>query len=157
MEQPAERDPNRDCLTISQLIVFNCTSRERKAWGPNHTRENECPVLINTSLKIHGFTRDKSLLDAFFKLALWISYDRLLLVSSDIANKVIARYESNDVVCPSKLRKGLFTTAAVDNIDHNPSSTSAQDSFHGTAILLVQHPTVHENGESREIDLFHSL
>lgn len=58
------------------------------------------------------------------------------------------------MVCPSKLRKGLFTTAAVDNIDHNPSSTSAQDSFHGTAISLVQHPTTQESGESRGVDSF---
>ena len=35
---------------------------------------------------------------------------------------------------------GLFTTAAVDIIDHNPSSTSAHDSFHGTVISLFQHP-----------------
>lgn len=44
------------------------------------------------------------------------------------------------VVCPPQLRGGVFTTAAVDNIDHNPSSTSAYDSFHGTGISLFQHP-----------------
>ena len=32
------------------------------------------------------------------------------------------------------------STAAVDNIDHNPSSTTATQSFHGTAISLMQHP-----------------
>ena len=32
-----------------------------------------------------------------------------------------------------------FTTAAVDNIDHNLSSTSTNDSFHGTGISLFQH------------------
>ena len=75
-------------------------------------------------------------------------------VSSDIANSVIARYEREDVVCPPKLRKGLFTTAAVDNIDHNPSSTSSHDSFHGTAISLVQHPTTQKKGECPEAHLF---
>ena len=43
----------------------------------------------------------------------------------------------------------MFTTAAVDNIDHNPSSTTSSDSFHGTAISLVQHPTVEETGIDR--------
>ena len=38
------------------------------------------------------------------------------------------------------LRVGHFTTAAGDNIDHNPSSSSAHDCFHGTAISLFQHP-----------------
>ena len=40
----------------------------------------------------------------------------------------------------SVLLNGLFTTAAIDNIDHNPSSTSSHDSFHGTGISLFQHP-----------------
>lgn len=35
----------------------------------------------------------------------------------------------------------LFTTAAVDNIDYNPSSTTAKTSFHGTGISLIQHPS----------------
>lgn len=33
----------------------------------------------------------------------------------------------------------------MDNIDHNPSSTTSEASFHGTAISLIQHPTI--NGE----------
>lgn len=51
-----------------------------------------------------------------------ISYDRLLTITTDITNTVIERYESDGVVCPTKLRRELFTTAAVDNIDHNTSS-----------------------------------
>ena len=57
-------------------------------------------------------------------------------------------------MCPSKLRGELFTTAAVDNIDHNPSSTSSQSSFHGTAISLVQHPCNGELGTPRDTDVF---
>ena len=44
-------------------------------------------------------------------------------------------------MCPPKMRSGLFTTGAVDNIDHNPSSVTAKDSFHGTGISLMQHPS----------------
>ena len=40
----------------------------------------------------------------------------------------------------------LFTTAAVDNIDHNPTSRTAQDSFHGTGISLFQHPSAENPG-----------
>ena len=82
------------------------------------------------------------------------SYDRLLSISSDITNSVIDRYDRDGVVCPSKLRDGIFTTAAVDNIDHNPSSTSAHDSFHGTAISLVQHPTTEKPGTDRATNVF---
>ena len=31
--------------------------------------------------------------------------------------------------------------AVVDNIDHDPSSTTATGSFHGTSISLIQHTT----------------
>lgn len=48
----------------------------------------------------------------------------------------------------------VFTTAAVDNIDHNPSSSTAKGSFHGTAISLFQHPDYEGDGEKMEqIDL----
>ena len=54
------------------------------------------------------------------------------------------------MVCPANLRSGLFTTSAIDNIDHNPSATSAHDSFHGTGISLFQHPTTDYEGVSRD-------
>jgi len=43
------------------------------------------------------------------------------------------------VACPPNLKVGLFTTSGVDNINYNPRSTSAHDSFHGTGISLFQH------------------
>ena len=36
---------------------------------------------------------------------------------------MVELYSSEGLICLSVLRKGLFTTAAVDNIDHKPSST----------------------------------
>ena len=63
-------------------------------------------------------------------------------------NIIIGRYDRDGVACPSKLRHDI------DNIDHNPSSTSAHDSFHGTAISLVQHPTNEKPGTDRATDVF---
>ena len=131
------------CLTIVQLLVFNSISRIRDKSGSStrhthHVRNRECPLPIYTALKIHGTTRDKSLIETLYRLGMCISYDRLLSISTYITNSVIDMYDKDGVICPSKLRGGIFTTAALDNIDYNPSSTSAQDSFHGTAISLVQ-------------------
>ena len=50
------------------------------------------------------------------------------------------------MVCPVNLRKGLSSVGALDNLDHNPSSTTAQGSFHGTEISIIQFPT-EENQE----------
>ena len=53
------------------------------------------------------------------------------------------------IVCPSSLRKGFVTVGGVDNLDHNPSSTTAQSSFLGTAISITQFPTPDSVGDSR--------
>ena len=47
------------------------------------------------------------------------------------------------------LQKGLFTTAAMDNIDHNLTVTAATTSFHGTSVSVFQHLTKDDKGEER--------
>ena len=42
------------------------------------------------------------------------------------------------------LRTNLFTSGAIDNIDHDPSSNTAQSSFHGTSISIHQHCSLNE-------------
>ena len=75
-----------------------------------------------------------------------ISYDRVLRLPTDMGNTVCKMYELEDVVCPPTMRGNLFTTAAVDNIGHNPSSTTAKHSFHGTNISLSQHKMLQDDG-----------
>ena len=128
-------------LTISQLLSFNSCKQGRAGQTVRHRREKECPLPIYTALKIYGETRKRGLVDVMHKLGLCISYDWVMVISTDLANSVTAQFEQDGVVCPPKLRNDVFTTAGIDNIDHNPSSTTASDSFHGTAISLVQHPT----------------
>ena len=48
-------------------------------------------------------------------------------------------FKSDGVVFPTKFQHGLFTTGNLDNIDHDPTSSSAHTAFHGTAIALTQH------------------
>ena len=55
------------------------------------------------------------------------------------------------VVCPRKMRGKVFTTAAVDNIDHKPCATTSNDSFHGTAVSLIQHPSYTGEGVDQNI------
>ena len=97
----------------------------------------------------HAETRKKSLVNKFYRLGLCISYDRLMQISTDLGNKVSEQFEKDGLVCPLDLRKDLFTTGCVDNIDHDPSSRTAKDSFHGTAISITQHPTVDSQGVKR--------
>ena len=84
-----------------------------------------------------------------FHLGLSISYDRVLDISIDLAIAAAQQYESDEVVCPLILRKNIFTTAAVDNLDHNPSSATAHDAFHGTGISLFQNRATASDGIMR--------
>ena len=93
----------------------------------------------------------RTLVDTLFDLGLCISYQQVLDISTELGNKICYHYEAEQAVCPPKLKSHLFTTAAVDNIDHNPSSVSAQDSFHGTGISLFQHPDETCTGVKRKV------
>ena len=56
-------------------------------------------------------------------------------------------------MCPPKLRCGVHTSAAVDNLDYNPTSSTAKDSFHGTGISLIQHLSSESEGYDRGVQI----
>ena len=59
----------------------------------------------------------------------------------DFGTSVCNHFKTVGVVCPPYFQQNLFTVGAIDNPDHNPSSTTAQGSFHGTGISLFPFPT----------------
>ena len=54
------------------------------------------------------------------------------------------------------MRRDLFTIAVVDNIDHNPTSATAKDSFRGTVVTLMQHQTNTFSGIDENWDIVES-
>ena len=90
-------------------------------------------------LCIYSRTRNEKLVDILYEHGLSISYDRVLDIHNAIGDFVVERFVQNGVVCPLSMKRGVFTIAAVDNIDHNPTATSSKTSFHGTSISLFQH------------------
>ena len=104
-----------------------------------HNKDKETPLPIYLGLMIHATTRSRTIIDKLHSLGLSTPYNRTMHISTNLANSVCERYESEGLVCPLQLRKNVFTTAAMDNLDQNPSSTTAFDSFHGTAISLTRH------------------
>ena len=100
---------------------------------------------------LHAHTRNKELVDRLSHLGLSIPYDRVLQLSAQVGNNVCQQFHREQVVCPPKMRDEVFPTAAVDNIDHNPSATTSKDSFHGTGISLIQHSSYSGEGVNRSI------
>ena len=141
-EHVADGDEGRSSLSIAQLIAFDTVKRRSDKQGSQrNNRARETPLPIYVALKVHAETRKQGLVDDLHGLGLCISHDPTLAISNDVANSVCARFESEGIVCPLQAVNGVFTGAAVDNIDHNPSSSTSQVSFHGTAISLLQPPT----------------
>lgn len=158
IQDQMKNNTSQAALTISQLLQFNCIGRQRKGTTGKvrHTKERETPVPIYVGLSTHALTRKRELVDSLHKLGVSISYDRVLSISTDVGNAACRRFEEEGVLCPTKLRKELFTTAAIDNIDHNTSSTTAQNSFHGTGISLFQNVSSVECGiERNEVNIEH--
>ena len=61
------------------------------------------------------------------------------------------QYITEKVVRPPTMRGSLFTTTAIRDIDHKPISTTDKDSFHGTGIRVIQHPTTVSEGVHRGV------
>ena len=66
-----------------------------------------------------------------------------------LATAVAKRFKEDGCVAPVCLKKNLFLVGALDNLDHNPSSTTATSSFHGTGISVFQFPTERNSGQRR--------
>ncbi len=119
-----QRSPNQS----SRLHSYSCTHssvrrRESQATSAiRHNIERETPLPIYIGLMIHTKTRKRELVDDLYELGLSISYNRVLNILTELGNKVCHHYKMERA---ASLKGGLFTTGAVDNIDHDPSSTSA--------------------------------
>ena len=90
-------------------------------------------------------------MDRLSHLGMSISYSRVLEHSAQMRNTACRPFHREQLVCSPKMRSNVFTTSAIDNIDHNPSSTTTKGSSHGTAISLLQHPSFTGEGVDRII------
>ena len=68
-----------------------------------HNKDREDPVSIYVALKIHSDTRKRGIIDRLFGLGLCMLYDRVLGISSSVANAVIQQFEAEGAGCPPSL------------------------------------------------------
>ena len=78
----------------------------------------------------------------FVKEGICIGYKSLKSKVKQISNQLCSKYHQDGIICPPSLQTDLFTSAAIDNIDHDLSPATAKSSFHGTSISIFQHTTV---------------
>ena len=137
-------------VAIAQLLQYNCHAKYKEgAPTHRHSKDRETPFPVYIGLSVYTQTRQRTLVEKLNEHGISISYDRVLEISAQLGDATVSKYVEDGVVCPPVLRKGLFTTSAMDNIDHNPTATTATTSFHGTSISVFQHPTKESKGEER--------
>ena len=158
LEGPSIQDQSQAktsaALSISQLLKFNSVKHKRKqataqSFTVRHSIDHETPVPMYIGLMLHAHTGKRDLVDRLHHLGMSISYDHVLRLSAQMGSNACKQFHQDHVVCPPKLRSKVFTSAAVDNIDHNPTSTTSKEAFHGTGIFLIQHPTFKREGIDR--------
>ena len=66
------------------------------------------------------------------------SYFRVQGIQDNITRQLCHPYLDEGIVCPRNIEEGLFTVAAIDNVDYDPSSVTAKCSFHETSISVYQ-------------------
>ena len=71
-------------------------------------------------------------------LGLCAKYKRIIDIKEKITKQLCQQYHAEGVICPPSLEKGIFALAAIDNLDHNPLSSTANTAFYGTSISLFQ-------------------
>ena len=133
----------RGVLTAAQIAIYNF--RSRTVTG-EHRHIYTTPLVWYISFLLHNKYRYKELMNDLNKLGLCRAYTLMLEFSSSLGKAEITRYNEQNLVCPTKLKVGLVTTLAVDNIDQSTSSMTATSSLHGTAISITQHPSGFSDG-----------
>jgi hypothetical protein len=138
-------------LTVCETIFFNAKKRscKTKTGQTRHSASREPPLPLYVGLSIHSATRSKTLIEKLYQMGVSVSYDRVMEIEDSLATSLCERFKEDGCVSPACLRKGLFSVGALDNLDHNPSSTTSVSSFHGTGISIFQFPTESVPGESR--------
>ena len=144
---------NQAQLSICQLIIFNNLLRRKKqTLKTRHNKFREPPLPVYLGVFLHNKTRKRELVDTLFELGLSVSYDRVLEISTNVGTKICNYYDRLKIVCPPQLKRGVFTTFAVDNINHQTSATTAKSSFNGTGISVFQHGISEQSQPAMQIE-----
>ena len=125
-------DVSRAVLSLSQVIVFNSMKRGRSVTVKLYIKFGS----RDTASSIHRYSDSQQNKEMW---CCWYPFRKRFITllwqnPTDAVNNIIDLIEKDEVVYPTILQNGLFTTVNRDNIDHNPSSASAHSAFHCIAI-----------------------
>ena len=129
-DETLEAGQTQAALTVSQLLMFNSRKYgpqqdQEKQKKRHYAKNKEMPVPIYLGLKMHAETRKQDIVDCLYRLGLSISYDRVMAISTYIANSVCAKFAREQVVVPPGLTTDVFTVGM-----------TRHQQFHGVLSML---------------------
>ena len=104
-----------------------------------HSKANQPPLPVKAGLMIHSQTRKKSTVNDLVAAGFSVTHKRIQEIQDSIGQQLLEKYDRKKIVCPYTLKPDLFTFGATDNVDHNPTSSTATSSFHGTSVSIFQY------------------
>ena len=105
-------------------------------------RERESSIPHYVGLSLHVTDRQNGAIVTFRALGMSVSYGRVMDVRRGFAQTVPKRWAEDGVVVPTKAKRKLFVTNAVDNLDE-----SGHFEFHGTVVTLTSDVSHDNMGE----------
>ncbi|CAG9766130.1 unnamed protein product [Ceutorhynchus assimilis] len=147
--EPTECGASAPLITVCQLVVTNMKASMPHGNIVRHVLSTEASLVMYNGLAAYGRSRDKHFVQEMHETGISVSPNRVTAVTSQLCRMVVKRALEEKVVCPSNLRKDLFTVAAIDNFDVKATSLSGNSEFHGTSISIFQHPTSSHKGVTR--------
>ncbi|KAF5283005.1 hypothetical protein FQA39_LY04876 [Lamprigera yunnana] len=120
--------------TISQLIYSNSTNQSSQAITLYQRKNREAPFPLYLGLKLHSNDRKKENIQTLHALGISVSYDRIMEVKKQFTQAVCKRWQQDGVIVPTNIKRKVFMTTLVDDIDE-----SSRYKLHGTAMSLTSH------------------
>ena len=99
-----------------------------------HSNKKEPPLPVLIGLAMHSHASEKRIIKKLYSNGLCISYDHVIEIESNITKDLCQKYKVAEIICAPSLYSGLLTCAAINNIDHNSSSSTSKSSFQETSI-----------------------
>eukprot|EP00112_Aurelia_sp_Birch-Aquarium-sp1_P007232 Seg1787.9 transcript_id=Seg1787.9/GoldUCD/mRNA.D3Y31 product="hypothetical protein" protein_id=Seg1787.9/GoldUCD/D3Y31 len=126
LKNPAAKDFDEDCTSpeIASLssLLYSFISGNRSSFQ------------TNLSMKIHGLTRSREIIDLMRKFSLGISYQDVLDLYAAWAKCEL----ETDEGCPEEIASNVPGTAILDNDDFQDDTMTGTDTSHRTNVMFVQ-------------------
>ena len=143
--------------TVTNAIILNTVKHvaSQASKDIRHQHERETPAPVYVGMKLQNAGAGKSVIQSFASIGLSVSYDRITEISTYLATRVSEQFRQDGVVVPPNMRRFVFTTADVDNINEIVRSTLGQSDLDGTMISFTNHLTPDNEGLKRELCQVH--